>query len=170
MSAAGRVAFMGAMFALALALAYLESLIPLPPVLPPGVKLGLSNIVVMYCVFLVGTGNALFIAVLKSGFVLLTLGPVGAMMSLSGGVFSVAAMHLMLRVRRISFSYLMISMVGSVSHNMGQVLMAAVLLKNIFVLYSITILGISGVVMGLVTGLIFKTVMPYLSKLNKAFH
>lgn len=41
---------MGLMFALAMVLSYVESMITVPG-LPPGVKLGLSNIVTMYCVF-----------------------------------------------------------------------------------------------------------------------
>ena len=46
--ASGRVAFTGLLAALALSFSFLEGLIPPIPVLPPGAKLGLSNIVVLY--------------------------------------------------------------------------------------------------------------------------
>ena len=52
-----RICFMGLMFAAAVTLSYLEGLVSVPG-LPPGVKLGLSNIVTMYCVFFLGIGRA----------------------------------------------------------------------------------------------------------------
>ena len=65
-SPAVRVAYMGLLFALAMALSFLESLIPLPPVYPAGFKLGLSNIVTMYCLFFLGAKDAYLLATLKS--------------------------------------------------------------------------------------------------------
>ena len=64
---------MGLMFALAMVLSYVESMITVPG-LPPGVKLGLSNIVTMYCVFFLGWRQAYTLAVLKGSFALLTRG------------------------------------------------------------------------------------------------
>ena len=68
-TAARSVAFLGLMFALAMALSLLESMIPALPMLPPGVKLGLSNIVTMYCLFFLGARSAFTVAALKSCFV-----------------------------------------------------------------------------------------------------
>ena len=65
---------MGLLLALAMALNLAESMVPPLPVLPPGVKLGLSNLVTVYCLFYLGSGEAWGIAVLKSGFVFLTRG------------------------------------------------------------------------------------------------
>ena len=76
-----RLAAMGLLTALAAALNFAENLIPALPMAPPGVKLGLSNIVVAYCLFYLGGREALCIALLKSGFVLLTRGmTAGALM------------------------------------------------------------------------------------------
>lgn len=58
---------MGLMFALAMVLSYVESMITVPG-LPPGVKLGLSNIVTMYCVFFLGWRQAYTLAVLNGSF------------------------------------------------------------------------------------------------------
>ena len=49
-----RLALMGLLFALAMALSFLESLLPALPMLPPGIRLGLSNIVTMYALFVLG--------------------------------------------------------------------------------------------------------------------
>ena len=81
-----RLALMGLLFALAMALSFLESLLPALPMLPPGIRLGLSNIVTMYALFVLGPVSGYTIAVLKSLFVLLTRGAVAAAMSASGGI------------------------------------------------------------------------------------
>ena len=72
--------------AMALVLSYVENLLPALPFLPPGVKLGLSHVVIMYCLFFVGAPSAFWIALLKSLFVLLTRGMIAALLSLSGGI------------------------------------------------------------------------------------
>ena len=52
---------MGLLFATAVVLSYIEGMVSVPG-LPPGVKLGLSNIVTMYCVFFLGVSNAYTLA------------------------------------------------------------------------------------------------------------
>ena len=86
---------MGLMFALAMVLSYVESMITVPG-LPPGVKLGLSNIVTMYCVFFLGWKQAYTLAVLKGFFALLTRGFTAACMSTAGGLVSVTVMLLLI--------------------------------------------------------------------------
>ena len=88
-----RLALMGLLFALAMALSFLESLLPALPMLPPGIRLGLSNIVTMYALFVLGPVSGYTIAVLKSLFVLLTRGAVAAALSASGGIAQPAAGH-----------------------------------------------------------------------------
>ena len=83
---AREIALMGLLFAMAMALSVAESLLPVLPMLPPGFKLGLSNIVTMYALFMLGVRKGLTIAVLKSCFVLLTRAPVAAFLSLCGGI------------------------------------------------------------------------------------
>mgnify|MGYP000891538714 CR=1 FL=1 len=83
-----QVAFTGMLFALSMALAFLEGLLPTVAFLPPGVKLGLSNIITMYALFCVGEKRALLIALLISIFVLLTRCTVAGILSLSGGILS----------------------------------------------------------------------------------
>ena len=77
---------MGLFFALALVLSALEGLLPPMPFLPPGVKLGLSNIVTMYCLLYLGAGSAYAVVVLKSAFVFITRGATAFFMSFCGGL------------------------------------------------------------------------------------
>jgi heptaprenyl diphosphate synthase len=97
---ARRAAFTGMLLALAAALSFLEGLLPVTAMLPPGVRLGLSNIVTMYALFFLGKKEALAVAAGKSLFVLLTRAPVAALLSFCGGVLSILVMLAVLRKKR----------------------------------------------------------------------
>ena len=90
---ASKVSLMGLLFALAMAFSYLESMLVIPGLLP-GMRLGLSNLVTMYCLFFLGKRAGYTMAVMKAVFVVLTRGFVAGMLSLSGGIFSVTAIVL----------------------------------------------------------------------------
>ncbi len=167
-TAARSVAFLGLMFALAMALSLLESMIPALPMLPPGVKLGLSNIVTMYCLFFLGARSAFTVAALKSCFVLLLRGPAGASMSLAGGLLSVLVMRLLLLSKQMREQVPLVSIVGAISHNVGQLLAASVLLRSAAALYYLPVMILAGVGMGVLTGLTLRLVMPYFQRLSKA--
>jgi heptaprenyl diphosphate synthase len=122
----------------------------------------------MYCLFFLGFREALTVASLKSLFVLLTRGPVGAAMSFAGGLLSVCAMAL-LQKRAPALHTTFVSVTGAVSHNMGQLFMAALILRNWFALAYLPVLFLAGVVMGLLTGVLLKTILPYLAHLDKAW-
>ena len=89
---------MGLLFALAMALSFLESLLPALPMLPPGIRLGLSNIVTMYALFVLGPVSGYTIAVLKALFVLLTRGAVAAAMYRHGHAFQLGCVLVVLHM------------------------------------------------------------------------
>lgn len=156
---------MGMLFAMAMALSFAESLLPVLPMLPPGFKLGLSNIVTMYTLFVLGTRKGFAIAVMKSFFVLLTRAPVAAFMSLCGGLLSVLCMALCSRVKWLERDYMLLSVIGALAHNFGQ-LLASVAYTSTVMFYYLPVLVVSGVVMGIITGAVLKVVMPYINKLR----
>ena len=96
---ARETAWTGMLFALAIALSYLESLVSPLLGLMPAIKLGLSNIVVMYALLFLRTRTALLLVVLKALFAFLTRGATAGFLSLCGGALSLAVM-LVLLVRR----------------------------------------------------------------------
>ena len=155
-----RIALMGLLFALAMILSYLESLIP--NVGMPGIKLGLSNVVTMYCLFFIGPLPAIVLALLKSGFVfLMGKGVVAVMLSSAGGLCSVLVMTVLIK---INASKGMTSIAGAVTHNIAQLMTAAWIIgMPVLVLY-LPVLILSGIVMGLITALILKYVSPALSR------
>lgn len=161
-----RLALMGLLFALAMALSFLESLLPALPMLPPGIRLGLSNIVTMYALFALGPISGYTIAVLKSLFVLLTRGAVAAAMSASGGIASVTVMLLLSLLPGIRRQYLLLSVFGGAAHNVGQLIAAQFIISNQYVWYYLPVLLAAGLLMGAITGMALRVVMPYLDRLS----
>lgn len=162
--ASGRVAFTGLLAALALSFSFLEGLIPPIPVLPPGAKLGLSNIVVLYAAGSLGLPAALFLACLKGGFALLTRGVTAGLLSISGGVLSALVMWLLLQKTRASLS--LVGVCGALSHNAAQ-LCAAWLLTSAAVVFYLPFLVLFGVLTGLLTGVVLKLTLPPLQRIER---
>ena len=162
---AGKIATMGMLLALAMALSFIESMLPALPLLPPGVKLGLSNIVTMYCLLFLGVKPAFTVAVLKSLFVLLTRGPIASFMSVSGGLVSVLVMAIAIKFFP-SLKNQYISVIGAVFHNLGQLLASVVVIGSSLTFYYLPVMLISGIVMGWVTSVLLKLVRPYLQSIR----
>ena len=122
------VTICGVLTALALALSFLERLVPIGFILPlPGVKLGLSNIVILYAILKIGRKQAFFITLLKILLLLWFSGNASAFaMSASGGLLSFGAMALAAPYYQRYFSIWGISVLGAVFHNIGQVVAAMV--------------------------------------------
>ena len=157
-----RIALMGLLFALAMVLSYLESLIP--SIGMPGIKLGLSNVVTMYCLFFIGPMPAIILALLKSGFVfLMGKGAVAVLLSAAGGLCSVLVMA---GLAKLKASKGATSIAGAVAHNIAQLAVAAWIIGMPVMVFYLPALVISGVVMGLITALILKYVTPAFSRFN----
>lgn len=151
--------------AMTLVLSYVEHLLPALPFLPPGVKLGLSHIIIMYCLFVIGSPSALLLAILKSLFVFLTRGLIAGLLSALGGLFSLLIMSLLVRLHK-KLSYTFLSIIGAISHNIGQLIGASLLISHSVLLYYLPVLLISGLIMGLITGTLLRVVMPALHRIN----
>ena len=163
---AGKIALLGLLSALALCLSFLETLLPPIPLLPPGAKLGLSNIVSMYAAGSLGLTSALFLAVLKGAFAFFTRGVTAGLMSLSGGLFSSFLMWLLWKKTHASF--LMVGVCGALSHNLAQFLCAWIISAS-GVLFYLPSLLFFGVASGTLTGLLLKLTLPPLQRLSAFF-
>lgn len=154
------------LFSVALVLMFVETIIPPIPAMPPGIKLGLSNIVVMYTLFFLGNKQAFILLVLKSFFVFLTRGIFAFSMSLAGGFFSIIIMILILSLKKVHITYIMTSVIASVAHNIGQLCMASIILANVQAFYYAPVLLLSGIFMGIITGTILKITLPAMKRLG----
>ena len=156
------------MLAVIMALSWFEHTLPPLPLLPPGVKLGLSNIVTMYCVFFVGWREALALAFLKSCFIFIIRGLTAGALSLCGGIVSVLVIIILSAIFKDKISYLVISIFGAIAHNLGQLSVVPLFLGQTFsVVYYTPILIVSGIIMGSLTGALLKAVMPLFKNVFK---
>ena len=147
-----RIALTGLLVALAMILAYVESLFP-PFSGVPGMKLGLTNLTVLTALLCMDTKYAFLINLVRIVLTGFTFGNTFSMMySLAGGALSFAVMYLLWRSRR--FGPLGISAAGGVAHNAGQILVAVLVLETGKVIYYLPVLCISGILAGAVIGLL----------------
>ncbi len=156
------VAYYGLFAALAILMGYVELLIPLP-LLVPGMKLGLANVIIVIVFYFMDTRAAFFISlvrVLLSG--LLFAGFAGLLYSLAGAVFSFCIMALLKRTEQ--FSIIGVSIAGGVFHNIGQILVAAMVVENIRMMYYVPFLLFFGVSTGAVNGIMAKISLGYLNR------
>lgn len=161
MNSIRKIAVLGLMLALMFVLGMLENMIPPLPFLPPNFKLGLANVLAMYCIFFIGKKEAYVLTVVKAAFVFLSIGPMAAVLSLTGGILSVTVIIIAVRLSKNSLSYITYSILGALFHNIGQLIAFSMIMKNWFVFYYFPVLLIAGIIMGTVTGNLLKIIMPY---------
>jgi len=147
--------------ALALALGALESVFT--PILPPGAKAGLSNVVVMYAASVLGLPAALSIVAVKALFALATRGAVAFGMSFFGGLFSALVLWCLLRVFSGRMGLFGISVTGAAVHNLSQGVFALFLFGKAILPY-LPILLLLSVPCGLLSGAILGAVRYLIKK------
>lgn len=146
------VALRGVLLALALALSWLESLIPLSFAVP-GIKLGLPNVVAVFALYRLRTRDAALLSLLRVLLAALLFGGWAALAySGAGAVLSLAVMAGLKHTAR--FGLTAVSVAGAVAHNFGQIAVAMVILETARLAWYLPALLISGVAAGICVGLI----------------
>ena len=147
-----RVAYYGLCIALAFVLSYLESLLPVFTGVP-GVKLGLTNLVVLVALYRMKVYDALFINVVRIILVGLTFGNgYSFLYSLAGGIFSFVVMVILYRSKK--FGSVGVSVSGGVAHNFAQIAVAMCIMETDALLFYLPVLVLSGTVAGILVGLL----------------
>ena len=150
----------------AVILSIVEGMLPSLSVVAPGVRLGLSNIPVMYALFFLEKKQAFTVAVLKSGFVFLTRGATAGILSFCGGMLSIAVMIVLMRFNKKA-SYTAISISGAVAHNMGQLAVSSIIYIGFNMIFYLPPLAAAGVAAGALTATVLRCAMPALERMNK---
>lgn len=152
-----KTAYLGLFLALALICSYIESLIPFYFGIP-GVKLGLTNLVVVMMLYCIGAKEALLISMMRivlAGFMFGNMFSI--LYSLAGGILSFLIMYLLKRYIRLRI--ISVSAAGGVSHNIGQLIVAALVVENYNIFYYAAVLVIAGIITGIVIGIIAQEVI-----------
>ena len=156
------IALSGLLFALAMALSFLEGTLVIPG-LAPGMKLGLANIVVMYALFFMGVRQALYLDLLKALFVFLVSGGTAG---LCGGLLSLLVMWVLYYKLPFQPTWFILSVCGALAHNIGQLLGAGLILSSAMSLYYAPVMLVLGLIMGALTSLTLKAILPALGRLG----
>lgn len=159
---AKKTANMGMLVALAFIFSYIESLIPISVGIP-GIKLGLANMVVIVTLYLMGAGPAFMLSLVRIVLTGFTFGNLAMMMySLAGGMLSLLVMVIARKTKL--FSVTGVSVLGAVFHNVGQIIMAALVVENSSLFYYLPVLLVSGVVFGIIIGVVGSVLIKRLSR------
>ncbi len=153
---AKKISYLGLMLALSMIASYIDSLIPILPMLP-GIKLGLANLIFIMMIY---DGQYLSASLINLARILLTSFLFGngmaAIYSIFGGILAFASMIFLTKTKQ--FGFVGISGVAGCLHNLGQLIAAYILLGTPSVIayapYLILVGTACGSVMGVVSGII----------------
>ena len=147
-----RIAFLGLFVALAFVLSYIEYMLPLNIGIP-GAKVGFANLVVMVALYTVGEKNAIALSLIRVVLVGLTFGNISMMMySLAGAALSLFAMLIAKKIGKLSVTG--VSVLGGVFHNIGQIIVAMLVLETESLIYYLPFLMVIGTITGVLIGFV----------------
>lgn len=158
-----RVALCGLLLAMMLILGWVEKQIPTPH---PAIKLGLSNSVLIFAVYMLDIPTAYVLMVFKVFLSNVLFGSLGVTfaMGFAGGLASLTAMVLISRIK--GMLPVTVSIVGGVMHMVGQILMALLIANTPGLLTVLPFLMLSGLVCGAITGVCADRVMKYMKRMR----
>lgn len=159
------VALYGMMVALAFVFSYFESLIPFNIGIP-GVKLGLANLVVVVALYIMKPSQAFSISLIRILLTSLTFGNITVSLpySLCGGVLSFIVMYF---AKKTKLSVIGVSMLGGICHNIGQIIVAAIIMETVKIAYYLPVLLIAGLLTGFLLGVVSKIVINRFEKISR---
>lgn len=163
-----KIALLGVLTSVALVLSYLEAMLPPISTAVPGIKMGLPNIIIIFVLYKFGLKEAVTVSIIRVFIVALLFGNVMTLAySIAGAVLSIALMTIMLKLDW--FSTIGVSVVGGISHNLGQILVAIFLFDTIQIGYYMIVLAVTGTIAGVIIGIIASVLIKRLS-VNKLFN
>ena len=158
-----RLAFLSMMTAFALVLSYIEALLPPIYAAVPGVKIGLPNIVIIFLLYRLSFKEAIIVSFVRMFLVALLFGNAMTLLySVAGAVLSIAVMWVLKRTK--FFSKVGVSVAGGIFHNVGQIVVAAIVLKTAEIGFYMPVLAVSGTLAGIAVGLISTLLLKKLEK------
>lgn len=138
---------------MAIVLYIVESMIPIP-FIAPGVKLGLANIITVSALYILSPLRVLMIILMRVMLASIFTGSVLSMTySMAGGILSFLVMYLMKNTLKEKIGLIGISCTGAVFHNVGQLLIASLVISNIGIISYLPVLSLTGIATGIFVGI-----------------
>lgn len=163
-----KLVYISMLVAQAMILSYVESLLPAIPI--QGAKLGLANIATLLALSTLSFKESLLIVIARTFLSSFMFGNMTVLIySLTGGIFSLIAMYVTLKLSNNNFSLIAVSIIGAVFHNAGQLTVAVLILqnKNVFLLWPYLLLV--AIPTGIFIGIASNYLLKYLLKGNFYF-
>jgi heptaprenyl diphosphate synthase len=158
-----RIALLGVLTSVALVLSYLEVMLPPISTAVPGIKMGLPNLIIIFVLYKFGLKEAVTVSLIRVFIVALLFGNVMTLAySVAGAVLSLGLMTLFKKINL--FSQIGVSIIGGISHNLGQILVAIFLFDTIQIGYYMIVLSITGTIAGVLIGIISSILVKKLEK------
>ncbi|MFZ7131403.1 MAG: Gx transporter family protein [Eubacteriales bacterium] len=152
----------------ALILSYVESLLPAIPI--QGAKLGLANITTVLALSTLNFNTSLIIVIIRVLLSSFMFGNMAAFIySITGGILSLTVMYVMIKLFKRHISLVSISIFGAISHNMGQLIVAALVFETINMFLLLPYLLLVAIPTGLFIGLVSNYLLKYLNHSNFNF-
>ena len=159
-----RAAYFGVFTTLALIFSYVETLIPISFGIP-GVKLGLANLVIVIALYKIRPGEALLLSVTRVALAGFIFGNYFSIIySLAGGLLSLAVMAFLKKDG--GFSVIGVSIAGGVSHNVGQLIVAMLVVETFSVIYYVPVLLAAGAITGFFIGILAEQMLRRLRNIQ----
>ena len=147
-----KLTLLGLCASVALLLSYVEAMIP--PIFSaiPGIKMGLPNVAIIFVLYRYGLRDAALVSTVRLIIVAMLFGTVTTFIySLAGAVLSLLVMAIL---KKLNFlSTIGVSVAGGVCHNVGQILVAMILLSTAEIGYYMIVLAFTGTIAGVLIGL-----------------
>ena len=154
-----KIALLGVLLAMTIVIGILESFIPSFTI--PGIKLGLANIVILITLYEIGILESVFINLVRVIVVSLVRGSflsMGFFMSLTGAFLSLGIMIVFYLLIK-KFSIIGVSVIGSLFHVIGQIIIAIIYLGSLYVVFYLPIIAFAAVITGIIVGFIARSII-----------
>ncbi len=153
------------LLALSVVLSIVEASMPIFSGLIPGLKIGLANIVILFILYRYNFKDALYISVLRVflvGILLTGIFSLTFFFSLSGALLSISMMALAKHFTKLSI--IGISIIGSIFHSIGQIIIAILFLQTTAMIYYLPWLLLFSIPTGIIVGLLSEQLLKYFKK------
>lgn|SRR5574344_299582 len=151
------------LLALSVVLNIIETLVPLFNGSIPGIRLGLANVVILIVLYSYSFKDALFLSIIRVflvGILRTGLFSIAFFFSLGGAILSIIFMFLFKKFTKLSM--VGVSIVGSIAHSLGQLIILTIYLHSMSSFGYLPIMLIFSIPTGIITGIISKELVKYI--------
>lgn len=160
-----RIALLGILTSVSLVLSYIEAILPPIWSAVPGIKMGLPNIIIVLLLYRFSFRDAAVVSLIRISIMSLLFG--NAMIFLYSLAGAALSLFVMATFKKMDFlSTVGVSITGGVTHNLGQIIVAIIIMQTKEIGYYMIVLAITGTIAGVLIGIVSAVVLRYFKKLR----